>query len=305
MRTEVRPLVAQASQRSGLLRAAGAALAFGTLAIFAKFAYEQGARPLPLLGVRFAFATVILVIFNLFTGRSLKLSRARVLRLLALGGLGYGLESTLFFAALERAPASLVGLIFYSYPIWTNIIGLATKLESFRASTLVALLLGTAGVLSIFTIPRIDPTGALLALASAVAVAFYYVLAQIFQRGVEPAVAAAYTAGGAALATSAGALLAGQGIVADALPHALGLAVATAVAFILLYGAIARIGSARSSIAAMLEPVTTLVLAAIFLGELLSARVLIGATLIVATLPVLMTAETRRTGRPAAPADAL
>lgn len=295
----------RATGLSGPVFAATAALAFGTLAIFAKFAYAEGARPLPLLATRFAMATILLLVFNLVTKRSLALPRTKLFRLLALGGLGYGLESSLFFAALERAPASLVGLIFYSYPIWTNIVGLATKLERFRSSTLVALLIGTTGVVSIFSIPRIDPTGAALALASAVAVAIYFLLAQIFQRGVEPAVAATYTAAGAALATASGALIGRQGMVLAALPSAVGLAVATAVAFIFMYAAIARIGSSRTSIAAMLEPVTTLVLAAIFLGEVLSARILVGAGLIVATLPILIGADARGARRTAGPADTI
>lgn len=300
-RAENNNLHSSGGQTSGVAFAAAAALAFGTLAIFAKFGYEHGATPLPLLATRFSLATVVLAGFSLVTGRSLKLPRSRAVRLLALGGLGYGLESTLFFAALERAPASLVGLIFYSYPIWTNLIGLVTGMERFRRSTIAALVVGSAGVALIFTIPKIDPGGAGFALAAAVAVSIYFTLAQIFQRGVEPAVAATYTAGGAALATGAGSALTGQTLPVGAIPSAIGLALATVVAFVLMFAAIARIGSARTSIAAMLEPVTTIVLAAVFLNEQIGPRLIAGTVLIVATLPILMTAEVRgaRTARPA------
>jgi drug/metabolite transporter (DMT)-like permease len=71
------------------------------------------------------------------------------------------------------------------------------------------------------------------------------------------------------------------------------------VAFALLYEAVTRIGSARSAIAAMLEPVTTILLAAILLGEDLSTRILIGAALIVSVLPLLAASGHHDTGAPA------
>jgi drug/metabolite transporter (DMT)-like permease len=62
------------------------------------------------------------------------------------------------------------------------------------------------------------------------------------------------------------------------------------LAFVALYAAIRRIGSSRSSIAMMLEPVTTVVLAAIFLNEALTVRIGLGAALVVAALPLLASA---------------
>jgi drug/metabolite transporter (DMT)-like permease len=84
----------------------------------------------------------------------------------------------------------------------------------------------------------------------------------------------------------------------EALPSAAALGVATAIAFICFYEAIRRIGSSRTSVASMLEPVATVVLAFIVLGEAITGRVGVGAALIVAALPVL--ALTRR-GPSAAP----
>jgi drug/metabolite transporter (DMT)-like permease len=65
------------------------------------------------------------------------------------------------------------------------------------------------------------------------------------------------------------------------------LGLASAIAFVALYGAIARLGSSRSAIAAMLEPVTTVLLAAWLLNEALSWRIAAGAALVVSALPVL------------------
>jgi drug/metabolite transporter (DMT)-like permease len=84
-----------------------------------------------------------------------------------------------------------------------------------------------------------------------------------------------------------------------ALAYAAALAAATGIAFVATYAAISRIGSARTVIANMLEPVTTVVLAALFLGEAITIRVLAGMVLIVAALPILASVAHRDAGPPA------
>jgi drug/metabolite transporter (DMT)-like permease len=77
------------------------------------------------------------------------------------------------------------------------------------------------------------------------------------------------------------------------MPYAVALGLITALAFVALYGSIKMIGSSRSSIAMMLEPVTTVLLAAIFLEESLTLRIALGAALVVAALPLLASAPAR------------
>jgi drug/metabolite transporter (DMT)-like permease len=280
--------------------AAGAAAAFGTLAIFAKLAYGEGAGPIALLGARFAIAATLMLAWHAVTRRSVRLPRRKLVPLLLLGGAGYAFESSLFFLALEKAPAAVVELIFYSFPLWVNLIGLAIGLERWRAGVAGALLLGSAGVALIFTVELESLAGPLLALAAAVAVALYFIAAQIVSEGVAPSVAATWTAAGAAVSLSVTALLLGQPLPRGAWGPAAGLGVATAFAFFGLYGAIARVGSARTSIANMLEPVTTVFLAALILDEPLTIRILAGTALVISALPVLL----RTASTPPASAEA-
>jgi drug/metabolite transporter (DMT)-like permease len=285
---------------SGIALAVVAAIAFGTLAISAKFAYRVGAAPIPLLAVRFAIAAIMLAVYHVVIRRPLTVPRAVFGRLVVGGGLLYGIEATLFFAALERAPAAVVSLVFYSYPLWTTLLGFVTGLEAFRWQLLAALGLGGAGVLLIFSLPTTGIAGPLLATAAALFVALYFIFMQFALRDASGAVAAMWTSAGAALVLGIASAITQQGIPAAALGPAVALAAASAFAFATLNEAIRRIGSARSSIAAMLEPVTTLILAAALLGEELSLRILIGAALIVSVLPLLATAGHREGTAPAA-----
>lgn len=282
------------SELRGIALAAGAAVAFGTLGIFAKYAYRAGADPLPLLAVRFAIATALLAALQAVRKDKETATRPQITRLLLLGGFGYAFEATLFFAALENAPAGIVGLVFYSYPLWTSLLGLATRLEPYRPQLIVALILGSAGVMLVFSIPSTNVKGPLLALGAALAVAVYLIAIQVATRGVEAITSALWTSAGAALTTGVAALVSGQSFPLAALGPAVALGLASSIAFVALYGAIARLGSSRSAIATMLEPVTTVLLAALLLSEPLSWRIAAGAALVVSALPVLALTAGRR-----------
>lgn len=279
--------LAPRSDLIGIGLAISSAMAFGTLAIFAKQAYEAEADPVPLLTLRFVVTAAILIAYQLVRRATLWVGRDKIVRLLLLGAVGYAVEASLFFLALERAPASVVGLVFYSYPLWTTLIALVLKLERFEKRLLIALALGTTGVASIFSLTGTPLAGPLFALAAAVMVALFYIAAQVFTAGTPPSAAATWTAIGAALAMGLVYAVIGGELPAGAIGPGIGLGVATSFAFIATYAAIARIGSSRTAIANMMELVTTIVLAMIFLGEEPTLRVLIGAALVLSAIPIL------------------
>lgn len=278
----------------GMALAALSSVAFGTLAVIAKLTYRVGAQPVALLAARFAFAAALLSTAHLAMGRSLKIAPKRAIRLMLLGGLGYASEAALFFLALDRSPASVVSLIFYSYPLWTGLLAFATRLEPFRWRLLAASVIGFSGVAMIFSLPAGGLAGPLLALAAAVAVAVFFVVAQVVMRDADTNAAALWTATGAMLALTLGCLVLGQGLPVRALPGAAGLGVATAVAFTAMYAAIARIGSSRAAIAALLEPITTVLLAALFLAEVFTWRFAVGTALVAVALPLVATSQPAR-----------
>ncbi|HYY44365.1 MAG TPA: DMT family transporter [Actinomycetota bacterium] len=275
-------------QVEGIGLAVVAAVFFGTVAIFAKLAYATGADPVPLLAFRFSIAGLFLVLFQAGRGQRLGLRRADAVRLLALGALGYAGEAALFFIALHQAPAGMVSLVFHSYPVWTALLGFATRLEPLRVRLLIALALALGGVALIFSVRSAPLPGLLVALAASVAVSFYYLGAQLAVRNVGSAQASIYTALGAAVALWAFSLASGQALPVAALSWGTALGAVTAIAFLAMYGSIRRVGSARSAIAQTLEPVTTVALAAMFLGENITWKIALGAVLIVASLPALV-----------------
>jgi drug/metabolite transporter (DMT)-like permease len=275
----------------GIGQGAGAGVAFGTLAVFAKLGQRDGADSIPLLAARFAIATVVLAVYQRVRPSQDRIPRSAAVRLFLLGGLGYAGEATLFFVALEHTSAAAVSLVFYTYPIWVSVLGIATGLERFNVRLGTALVLGFAGVVLIFSFPESGLKGPLLAAGAALAVAVYILLAQVLSRGIEPVAAGSWTVAGAACFLAVPAVGLSQDLPAAALPEAGALGVATTLAFVGFYAALGRIGAARASVAMMVEPVTTVLLAALLLDEDLSLRVAVATALIVAALPVLASTQ--------------
>jgi drug/metabolite transporter (DMT)-like permease len=290
---------AERAEGFGVAFAALSATAFGTVAIVAKLAYDEGAGPLPLLAVRFLVAAVLLYFYQLATRCSPWIGRRDVVRLVLLGGVCFAFESSLFFTALTLAPAGVVSLVFFSYPLMTVILGFALGRERLRRPLLIALALGSMGVVSIFSFSNASTAGLLLALGSALAVAIYYLLAEELMKGIEPSVGAMWTSAGAGVAMTIVSVASGQRFPVGALPAAGALGAATVIAFVCLYAAIHRMGSSKTAVAQMLEPVVTVLLAAIFLSEGLELRTVIGAALIISALPILATEGRHNTITPA------
>ncbi|HEX2057817.1 MAG TPA: DMT family transporter [Actinomycetota bacterium] len=286
----------------GIVVASVAAVVFGSFAVLAKLAYRDGAELLPLLATRFAIAGGLLALYHVATRRPLWPGRSSAVRLLLVGGVAYAAEAALFFMATERAPAGVVSLVFFTYPTWTALLAFATRMERYSHRTVAALVLGTAGVAVIFSIRLESLAGPLLALGAAISLAVYLLVAQVVAARVTPSVAATWVALGAAVAFAAGAVVTATPLAADAAGEAALLGAVTAIAFALLYWAISLIGSARVTIASTLEPVSTIALSALLLGEAITARVAVGAVLVVAALPVLATAPpTQEAATPAGP----
>ena len=285
MRTKQR-IEAPGETARGVALGVFAAVAFGTVAIFAKLGYRAEAEPGALLTARFALAAGLLMTYRALR-RLPRIPPARAGKLMLLGGIGYAAESSLFFAALEHAPAGIVGLVFFSFPLWTTVLALALGLERLRVRLLVALALGTIGVGLIFAAPGGGLTGPLLALGAAVAVAIFLIVVQLVVGDAHSSATAAWTATGAALSIGVGTLVTGQSLPAEALPYGAALGIATAIAFLALYAAIGLIGSSRVAIANMFEPVVTVFLAAVVLGEAITPRLVAGTVLVISALPVL------------------
>jgi drug/metabolite transporter (DMT)-like permease len=275
----------------GVLLAAAGAIAYGVATVIGRGLADAGVDSATALGVRFSIAAAVLAALLLARGAPLRPLPGEWLRIVLLGAIGYTLESTLFYLSLERGTAAACVLLFYAYPAIVALLELARNRERPTAATTVALVLsvaGTAVVVAVGSDVSISTAGIVLALAAATAYGVYLVVGREFGRRTDAMTAACWVAVGAAGSSLLRGLIGGT--LQDPSGHALqiiGYGVATAAAFGLTFAALARISASHTAVVMTLEALSTVILAAAFLGEGISAAQAAGGLAIVGAAAVI------------------
>ncbi|MBB5235629.1 DMT family transporter [Deinococcus budaensis] len=268
--------------RTGLLLALVAALSFATLGIWGKLAGEVGLGTYQVLAWRFGLVAAALLPL---VGRGLSWPQRGPL----LGaGVVYVLATFCYFGALGRVTAGATGLLLYLAPAFVILFGwLAGQRPG--AARLGAVALAALGLGLVVGVPGAgdrDPLGLALGAGAGALYAAYLLASERWLRGVPPLAATGHLAlvGAAAF----GALAAARGELG--MPEGaaqwgviLGMAaLPTLIAVPALYGAVSRLGAARASLLGTLEPLFTVALAFLVLGEPLRPAMLLGGALILA-----------------------
>ena len=274
----------------GVLLALASATGFGVMPVLTKVVYDDGAGPIGVLSVRFTLAAVLL--YGLARLRGEVMPRGRQLVVLALlGGVGYVVESLCYFLALERISAGLTALLLYLYP--AIVVVLAAVLLRHRPSRtavgcVVVATVGTA--LTIGPVAGGQAAGVLLGLAAAASYALYIVLSSQAISGVGPFATSAVVMGSCALVYD------GLAVATRAeLPHsasawaALGgvTVFGTVVAVAAFFAALPLLGPSDTAVLSTLEPVVSVSVAAVVLGERLTPVQVAGGALVVGAVVVL------------------
>lgn len=294
---------------SGFLLALVAAAAFGALPIFGKFALAEGFEVPTLLAWRFGLAAILLwgvVLLRKDAGTpgeehpakaAATIANRRRMALLGLGSL-YGVNSGLYFLALERIPATTTSLVFYLYPAIVMLLGAAFLKRRVGRLEVVALALALVGVaLTVGFAGRVDGSGVALALASAAVVSLYFLLGELVLAGLPLLPATALVMTGTALAYGAweGAT-GGLGLPPTGRGWLIVAAMATfstALSIMALLASISRTGAGTTSIVLTMELAVTAGLAALLLGESLAPRQYGGGALILGAVVLLRIASRR------------
>ncbi|GLU35219.1 DMT family transporter [Trinickia caryophylli] len=259
---------------SGALFVALSAAAFGAMAIFGRYAYAGGADVLGLLTLRFGIGGAVLACVA--QRRGVQWPRGRTLAgIAAMGALGYVGQSLSYFIALQHAQASLVALLLYLYPAFVTLLAAVWLHEPLTRVKCAALVLCLAGSALMVGGGQGEPLGIALGLAAAVIYSLYIVLGTRITRGVDPLATTAVVCLAAALVflalslarTAAGTPPQWPATLAGWLAVAAIALVSTVVAMLAFFAGLARLGAARTSMLSTLEPVVTVLLAWLLLGE--------------------------------------
>jgi drug/metabolite transporter (DMT)-like permease len=279
----------------GVALALVSATGFSTLGLFARLVYGEGFSVLSTLAWRFTFATVFLWILVLAGRRPLPKPLWPVL---LLGLLGFAPQAGLYFLTLSYLEPGITSLLLYTYPSFVLILAFVLWRKKPNKVQLLALLLSLAGCVVAFWKRGSYPAiGIFLGVTVGLTYAAYLTAGERVLKGLDSIAATALVMSVAALVYWAAVLATGEARLPTSLRAIVGISglsiLATVIPITTLFASMGRIGAADASLVSTLEPVLTVALSALIIGERLGAPQLAGGALILAAVVTLGIYERR------------
>lgn len=279
---------------TGVVLAVTSATGFGVMPVLTKVVYDDGVGPFGVLSVRFTVAALLLLGLARWRGEQLPAGQ-QLVQLALLGGVGYVVESLCYFSALEHISAGLTALLLYLYPALVVLLSAVLLRHRPGRVAVGCVVLATVGTaLTIGPVAGGQLVGVLLGLSAAASYALYIVLSSTAAEGVGPLATSAVVMGAcglvydalalgtrATLPSSAGAWLALAGVTVFG----------TVVAVAAFFAALAMLGPSDTAVLSTVEPVVSVAVAAVALGETLSSVQLAGGVLVIGAVIVLARTE--------------
>ena len=272
----------------GRLYALASAACFATLGVFTIKGYDSGAGEFELLCARIIGSAVVLG--GLGLAMRITLPRGRLLALvLGLGGFQLGTTAGLL-VGFSHAPAGLVVLLFYVYPVLVSIGAAVLYDEPFGRRQTLILGLGLAGVALTAGRPGSVPlVGILLGLFAGVCTTGYFLGGRyVLSKGVEPlAISTLLYLSPAVVLVLAAAVRGFDVPSSSASAYASGIVmIGTVIPILMLFTAIRLIGAGTTALLSTIEPFLAVVLAYVVLDERLTTTQLVGGAFILVAVVV-------------------
>jgi drug/metabolite transporter (DMT)-like permease len=260
------------------------------MAIFGKVAFASGASTTTLLFLRFVSAGALMV--GLMTVFRSPWPRGRDLAvLIAMGVFGYAGQSFCYFSALHYATAGLTALLLYLHP---SLVIIGSALIGRRRLTLVKVLLAFGSLFGILLTVADGLAGTPKGIAFGIGAAFVYTT---------------YILVGESVLTRTGAIGAGCVVMLSAMT-VFGVAMvlegpcfpkdmtgwaavasigvfSTLMPIVFFFAGMRRLGAGDATTLSTFEPVVTLLLAYLFLGETLGPTQAFGAAMVIGAVVIL------------------
>ncbi len=265
------------------------ALGFGSIAFFAKVAYASGTSPSALLALRFGLAVLMLAPLVWF--KRLPLPRGGTLVGYILMGLLYTAQAQSYFNALLYASSGLVALLLYIYPVLVTVLAVLLGWEKADRRSLILTAAACLGLaITLGGKLQGQPAGIALGILAAAIYAVYILLGNKLSRDTHPlsaslVILATAAVGNTGLALAGGASLPGSSVGWIAVGAIALFSTGMAIAFFLT--GVKIIGASQASILSTLEPVLTLSIGVLFLGEHVSGSQLLGGAMVLLAVSLL------------------
>jgi drug/metabolite transporter (DMT)-like permease len=272
----------------GIALAVLSAVTFSGTSITAGVSLQGGANAMSVVTIRFFGAIMVLYGLLRFSGVSLRLAPRDRNIALALGIL-QAAQSYFLYTSFVHIPVGLTMIIFYVYPLLIAILSAMMGLERLTWPMGAGLLVAFIGLVLVFdvTAEGFSLTGARFAVIAAVLWSVLVVLVARYIQSSDTRPVTLHIQGSAALIFVAILAISGGLQVPDTVRGWTGfilLPVFYAIAITSFFAAAQIIGSVRTSLIMNSEPVLTVILGILILGEVLTTPQLVGGALVLLAL---------------------
>ena len=264
------------------------AFLYGLAPIFAKIAYTGGVNGLTLTFLRTALMLPVLFVLMIAQGKSFYLNKKELMHITALGVVGGTLSMVALYVAYEYIPTGLATTLHFIYPLIIVVVSALIYKEKIRGIKLLAVMLVTIGIFMFVDLTnRANKAGVMLAVLSGVFYSFHVIY--MHYSGIESMDYVKLTFY-LTIIMSVGTLI--FGTVAGGLDFQLinktGWIFSTVISFLITIGAIPLFqagvryeGASTAGIVSAFEPITTIVLGTVFLGETMGVVQYLGGAAII------------------------
>lgn len=262
------------------------ALGYAVAMLSANMAVKNGIDIHTTNAMRYTLALVFLFLFQRIRRHNAKLPpRERVISLSL--GLTVFIMATGYLGATQYIPISLAVLIFYSFPLFVVVISRFTEKEPMTKMRLIAIIIAFVGLgfaLEIGSIARLNWQGVAYGFVSSLGCTSFIIINSRTMRTVDPQSVSLHCLFGgvlffwiALLFTDSQTITLSQGVMLKVVLSGISIA----FAYVTFFTGLKIVGSVRSAMLLNMEPVLTIILAAVLLGERLSGFQLFGAILVI------------------------
>ena len=276
-----------------------AAIVLGLNTTFARLAYDAGSNPVTVLGCRFLACALIIGIAVLLLRRPYVIPRGSRLSTLIVTAIWF-FGPTCYLWSVVFIPVGLAALLFYTFPLIVAAISHFQEGARLGPMRVGAFLLAFTGLVIALSpsLSELDWRGITLAFLAAVSTAVTFILSRRLVSELGVFTFTLYMSAGSVVLIMGVILLVG-GI---ALPQNTigwtglsGAAFGFVVGILAMFTAIKHVGSAVTAMLLNLEPLISILAAAVVLGERLTMLQFAGAIMVVSAL-ILSTRESAKQG---------
>jgi drug/metabolite transporter (DMT)-like permease len=261
-------------------------MAFATNTTLAALAYRGGATPMAVLLARCLTACALLLVLLRWHGVDWRLPAARRWAAIAVGVV-FAIYSYSVLVAIKYLPVGLVVATFYTFPLLVAAVEWRSGRQPFSRRTAAALVVAFIGILFALDVAggvRLHRGGILLCLAGAIGVTIVMVMSTRVRGDGDSRPVTLHMLGTALVGFTLIALVVGGvGLPRTALTWAAFISGPLFYAFgiIALFMVMGEIGAVKASLIMNIEPVTSVVLGYLVLGQALHGLQIVGIALVV------------------------